>query len=52
MKKLQNCQWASRWVTHLGCIKGCLGYLKRDVSDGWLFGATGHAFLINILEGA
>jgi len=38
------------WVSHLGCVKGCLEYLGIDVSDAWLFGATGHAFIINIYE--
>jgi hypothetical protein len=47
-KKLENLKWEPRWVSHLGCIKGCLNYLNLDVSDAWLFGATGHAFIINI----
>jgi len=34
----------------MGCLKGCLDYLGLDVSDAWLFGATGHAFVINIHE--
>lgn len=38
------------WVSHLGCIKGCLEYLNMDVSDAWLFGATGHAFILNVHE--
>ena len=49
-KKLENLKCQPRWVSHLGCIKGCLDYLKIDVSDAWLFGATGHAFIINIHE--
>ena len=49
-KRLNNLRWKPRWVSHLGCIKGCLEYLKLEVSDGWLFGATGHAFVINIHE--
>lgn len=36
------------WTTHLGCLKGCLDYLGVDISDAWLFGGTGHAFVINI----
>jgi len=48
MKKLENLKWKPMWASHLGCIKGCLDYLGVDVSDAWLFGATGHAFLINI----
>lgn len=49
-KKLENLQWKPMWVSHLGCLKGCLDYLDMDVSDAWLFGATGHAFIINIHE--
>ena len=50
MKRLENLRWVPRWVSHLGCIKGCLDYLGLDVSDAWLFGATGHAFVINVHE--
>ena len=49
-RELENLRWKPRWVSHLGCIKGCLEYLNLDVSDAWLFGATGHAFLINVHE--
>jgi hypothetical protein len=48
MVKLENCQWAPRWVGHMGCIKGCLEYLGIDISDAWLYGGTGHAFVINL----
>jgi hypothetical protein len=47
-KELKTLRWRPRWVTHLGCIKGCLEYLGVDVSDAWMFGATGHAFVLNI----
>jgi len=50
VKKLENLKWKPMWVTHIGCIKGCLDYLDMDVSDAWLFGATGHSFLINVHE--
>ena len=50
MKRLENLKWKPMWVTHLGAVKGCLEYLNVDVSDAWLFGATGHAFLINMHE--
>jgi hypothetical protein len=48
--KLENLGWKPMWTTHMGCLKGCLEYLGMDVSDAWLFGATGHAFVINIHE--
>ncbi|MBN1579923.1 MAG: hypothetical protein JXA89_04420 [Anaerolineae bacterium] len=50
MKALKNCRWAPRWVSHLGCIKGCLDFLGIEVSDAWLYGGTGHAFVINLHE--
>lgn len=50
MKTLETLTWKPKWVTHLGCLKGCLDYLEIDVSDSWLFGASGHAFIINIHE--
>ena len=46
--EIEGLRWKPMWVSHLGCIKGCLEHLKLDVSDGWLFGATGHAFVINV----
>lgn len=49
-KKLENVKWDNAWVTHLGCIKSCLNYLGMDVSYAWLFGAMGHAFVINICK--
>ena len=48
MKTLVGLGWNCKWVTHLGCLQGCLHYLGVDVSDGWLFGATGHAFVLNV----
>ena len=48
MNKRECLRWEPRWVSHLGCIKGCLDYLNRPVSDAWLYGATGHAFVLNI----
>jgi hypothetical protein len=48
MQKLENLSWKPMWVSHLGCIQGCLQFLGLDVSDAWLFGGTGHAFVINM----
>ena len=50
MKKLENCQWRPRWVSHLDCIRGCLGFLGIEISEAWLCGGTGHAFVINLHE--
>ncbi len=49
-KKIEGLRWKPQWVSHLGCIKGCLEYLNIDLTDAWLFGGTGHAFIINIHE--
>ena len=51
VKQLENLRWVPHWASHVGCIKGCLNYLGIDVSDAWLFGATGHAFVLNISPG-
>jgi DNA-binding transcriptional ArsR family regulator len=48
MKKLENLKFVPHEVSHLGCLDGCLQYLGMDVSTPWLYGATGHAFVINI----
>ncbi len=49
-KMIDNLRWKPMWVSHLGCVKGCLDYLGLDVSIAWLFGATGHAFILNVHE--
>ncbi len=47
---IDNLRWRPKWASHMGCLKGCLDYLGMDISDGWLYGATGHAFIINVHE--
>jgi len=51
MRALENCRWRPRWVSHLGCVGGCLDYLGIEMSEAWLYGGTGHAFVINVHEG-
>jgi len=48
MKKLDNLNWSPKWVSQLGCIKGCLDHMGVNASDAWVYGASGHAFIINI----
>jgi hypothetical protein len=45
---LNGLKWVPTWTSHIGCIKGCLDYLGIDESLKWIFGGTGHAFIINI----
>jgi len=37
-------------TTLMGVLKGAFDYFRIPVSDPWLFGGSGHAFLINIHE--
>ncbi len=50
LKKLDKLYFKDRWVSHLGCLEGCAHYLGIDVSTPWLYGATGHAFILNIAK--
>lgn len=50
MTTLDGLRWKPKWTTQIGCLKGCLEYLGIEMSDAWLFGGTGHAFVINIHE--
>jgi hypothetical protein len=47
-RQLDGLRWKPAWVSHLGCLAGCAEYLGLNISRPWLYGATGHAFLINI----
>jgi hypothetical protein len=50
MKNTQDLKFHSLWTTHIGCIKGCVDYLKLNISLPWIFGGTGHAFIMNVHE--
>jgi hypothetical protein len=50
-RTLKGLRWAPRWASHVGCIRGCLNHLGSDISDAWLFGATAHAFVLNVAPG-
>jgi hypothetical protein len=49
--QLEGLRIQQRSVERLGCIKGCLDYLGRDISFPWLYGGTGHAFIISLDPG-
>jgi len=50
MKTLSNLTWTPAWTSIVGCIHGCLKYLNIDPGISWLFGGTGHAFIINMSQ--
>jgi hypothetical protein len=50
IKKLSNIQFKSYWVSQLASLHGCLENLGINISTPWLFGITGHAFIINIAD--
>jgi hypothetical protein len=50
-KQLEGLRIQQRMVERLGCIKGCLEYLGSEVSFPWLYGGTGHAFIVSLDPG-
>jgi hypothetical protein len=50
MARLNGLEWKSFWNSQLGCLKGCSEYLGIEMSDAWLFGGTGAAFILHMDE--
>ena len=50
MKKLANLNWTLSWTSIIGSVHGCLKYLGVDPGFSWLYGGTGHAFIINMSQ--
>jgi hypothetical protein len=50
MKKLSDLAWTPAWTSVVGCIHGALKYLQVAPDLSWLFGASGHAFIINMSD--
>ena len=48
MKILDGLTYTPAWISHMGCLSGCTRYLDIPATDSWIYGATGHAFIINI----
>jgi hypothetical protein len=46
--KLQNLRQAPFSTTMMGVMRGALDYFCLPASDAFLYGATGHAFVVNI----
>jgi len=42
--------YEGKHMTHMGVIGAGVRYIGREISDGWLYGATGYAFIMNIAE--
>ena len=51
-KELTGLRYEPAWISHLGSMYACAKYLEMDVSKPWLWGGTGHAFIINITPDA
>lgn len=49
---LNRLKYRNFWVTRLGALKACMEFLGKTDSDAWLFGATGHAFVLNVAPDA
>jgi len=50
MNKLPNLVWTPAWTSVIGCIHGALNFHKIAPDISWLFGAIGHAFIINMSQ--
>jgi hypothetical protein len=50
MIELKGLEWTPAWTSHIGCMHGCSKYLDLGLSLPEVFGATGHAFIINVHE--
>ncbi|MBN2379583.1 hypothetical protein JXM67_07255 [candidate division WOR-3 bacterium] len=48
MNLLQGLDWEPLWATHMGCIKGCVDFLNLGHSLPWVYGGSGHAFILNL----
>jgi len=48
MKMLEGFHWECMWISILGCVKGCANFLKIPITNGWLYGISGYAFVLNI----
>ncbi len=49
-KVLPGLRWQPAWTAHMGCLKSCLDYLGVAITRPWLYGGTGHAFVLNVHE--
>lgn len=50
MRILQGLRSRDRFTDILGGVEGCLAYLGVEITPAWLFGGTGHAFVVNVTD--
>lgn len=48
MKQIPDYNWTCTWTSHMGCLKAGAEKLGLEHTLSWIFGGTGHAFIINI----
>jgi hypothetical protein len=48
MNRIADFNWTPAWTSVIGCIHGCLQYLGVAPGLDWLFGGSGHGFIINM----
>lgn len=51
MPTLDGLEPVSRVVTQMACTEAALRYLGREIEPAWLYGTSGHAFVIHIPDG-
>jgi hypothetical protein len=47
-KELAELTFSPAWVSHMACMVSCAKYLKVPATPAWIYGASGHAFALNI----
>ncbi len=48
MNLLDGLRHGGRLTTHLDCLEAATSYLGIDITPGWLYGGTGHAFVMSL----
>ena len=47
---LEGFSHRGRWVSYMGTLVSCARFLEPEVSEAWLWGATGYAFSLTVHE--
>lgn len=48
IKELQGLRWRPHWTSRLGCWIAAAEWLEHPAPPGWIVGASGHAFAVNV----